>query len=108
MSFLVRGATTLIPLALLVVDSRRGLAQQNELRQQATAAMRNAAEFYRHRVASHGGYVYHYSLDLSQRWGEGVATKDQIWIQPPGSFISRFTLYLSRLSRFFSRYGFKT
>ena len=44
-----------------------------------------AAEFYRGEVASHGGYVYHYSLDLSQRWGEGVATKDQIWVQPPGT-----------------------
>ena len=59
--------------------------QETSLRTQTIAAMRNSAEFYYGRVASHGGYVYHYSLDLNERWGEGVATKDQIWIQPPGT-----------------------
>jgi PelA/Pel-15E family pectate lyase len=54
-------------------------------REQAVAAMKRATEFYRTRVASHGGYVYHYALDLDQRWGEGEATKDQIWVQPPGT-----------------------
>jgi PelA/Pel-15E family pectate lyase len=58
---------------------------QDELRSQAIAAMRNAATFYRDRVASHGGYVYYYSLDLKQRWGEGEATPDQIFVQPPGT-----------------------
>ncbi|MCA9085755.1 MAG: pectic acid lyase [Planctomycetaceae bacterium] len=55
--------------------------------QQATIeqTMKQAAEFYHRKVATHGGYVYHYSLDLSQRWGEGEATKDQIWVQPPGT-----------------------
>ena len=38
------------------------------------AALRTAVTYYRSNVASHGGYVYYYSLDLSQRWGEGVAT----------------------------------
>ncbi len=47
--------------------------------------MKTAATFYRKRVATHGGYVYHYSPDLSVRWGEGLATTDQIWIQPPGT-----------------------
>ncbi len=54
-------------------------------RLEAVTAMRQAAEFYRGEVASHGGYVYHYSVDLSQRWGEGTATADQIWVQPPGT-----------------------
>src|SRR5688500_15338803 len=44
-----------------------------------------AATYYRTKVATHGGYVYYYSLDLSQRWGEGVASADQIWVQPPGT-----------------------
>jgi hypothetical protein len=60
-------------------------AAQQLARQQALDAMRKAAEFYHHQVSSHGGYVYHYSLDLSQRWGEGIATADQIWVQPPGT-----------------------
>lgn len=49
------------------------------------AAMKRAATFYRTQVATHGGYVYHYTLDLQTRWGEGPATKDQIWVQPPGT-----------------------
>ena len=54
-------------------------------REQALQAMRRAATFYRTRAAAHGGYVYHYSPDLRQRWGEGPATADQIWVQPPGT-----------------------
>lgn len=55
------------------------------LRTEAQAAMRKAADFYCQNVASHGGYVYHCTLDLQKRWGEGAATKDQIWVQPPGT-----------------------
>lgn len=58
---------------------------QSDLRQQAIDSMRRAADYYRNQVASHGGYVYHYSLDLQRRWGEGEATRDQIWVQPPGT-----------------------
>lgn len=54
-------------------------------RRQVVTAMRKAATFYRDSVASRGGYVYYYSVDLKQRWGEGVATRDQIWVQPPGT-----------------------
>ena len=60
-------------------------ADEAPLRDQAVTAMKKAAMFYREQVASHGGYVYFYSLDLKQRWGEGLATIDQIWIQPPGT-----------------------
>ncbi len=48
-------------------------------------SMRRAAEFYREKVATHGGYVYFYDIKLNRRWGEGEATKDQIWVQPPGT-----------------------
>ena len=63
------------------------LAQQidSDLRQAAMRAMRKAAAFYRDEVASHGGYVYYYSLDLQQRWGEGKASFDTIFVQPPGT-----------------------
>jgi PelA/Pel-15E family pectate lyase len=73
----------LIVLAISVFPSL-ALAQ-SDLKEQAIIAMRKAAEYYRSEVASHDGYVYHYSLDLSQRWGEGVATKEQCWVQPPGT-----------------------
>ena len=47
--------------------------------------MRKAAGYYYNNVARHGGYVYFYSLDLSVRWGEGRASDDQIWVQPPAT-----------------------
>ena len=59
--------------------------QLSPLQTKAVATMKKAAMYYRENVATHGGYVYHYSLDLSRRWGEGVASPDQIWVQPPGT-----------------------
>jgi hypothetical protein len=57
----------------------------NALAARSRNAMLRASKFFAERVASHGGYVYHYSVDLSRRWGEGEATVDQIWVQPPGT-----------------------
>jgi len=53
--------------------------------QEVLSAMRKAAGYYFDEVSSHGGYVYHYTPDLKVRWGEGMATEDQIWVQPPGT-----------------------
>lgn len=36
-------------------------------------------------ISTGGGYLWEYSLDLKQRWGEGKATQTQIWVQPPGT-----------------------
>jgi len=58
---------------------------QSDLPSKAVVVAKRAASYYHDRVASHGGYVYHYSLDLKQRWGEGVATESQIWVPPPGT-----------------------
>lgn len=58
---------------------------QSVTNSQIVAGMKKAAIFYRESVASHGGYVYHYTPDLSRRWGEGEATDDQVWVQPPGT-----------------------
>ena len=55
------------------------------LRDDAIRALKKAASFYQSRVASHGGYVYYYSVDLQQRWGEGKAAPDTIFVQPPGT-----------------------
>jgi hypothetical protein len=55
-------------------------------REDALEALKKAATYYRTSVASHGGYVYYYSVeDLTKRWGEGAATVDQIFVQPPGT-----------------------
>ena len=67
--------------ACLLLCTSLGVCRAEERVSEAAvlAAIRKAATFYRTKVAVHGGYVYHYSLDLSQRWGEGLATPDQVW-----------------------------
>lgn len=70
----------------LLSSSFESFANADEtLQREARAAMLKAATYYYENVATHGGYVYHYSLDLQTRWGEGLASKDQIWVQPPGT-----------------------
>lgn len=62
-------------------------AQQvsSDLRSEASQALQKAATYYHAKVASHGGYVYYYSVDLQERWGEGKASPDTIYVQPPGT-----------------------
>jgi hypothetical protein len=62
-----------------------GAESRSAMQTQAADALKKAATFYRTKAASHGGYVYFTSLDFQQRWGEGVAEPDQIFVQPPGT-----------------------
>jgi hypothetical protein len=48
-----------------------------------TAVQRAVA--YLQSIATGGGYLWRYSLDLKARAGEVAATDSQIWIQPPGT-----------------------
>ena len=59
-------------------------AQTKPLRAQTEEALTKGIEFF-HYLNSHGGYVYHYSLDGSQRWGEVRANLNTIEVQPPGT-----------------------
>jgi len=52
---------------------------------QVRDALQRSIEFFHGRVARHGGYVYYVSPDLTKWLGEGVASPDQIWVQPPGT-----------------------
>lgn len=71
--------------SMFALDERPGAVADATLSSEVKTAMRRAATYYRSKVASHGGYVYHYRLDLAQRWGEGEAGVDQVWVQPPGT-----------------------
>src|SRR5688500_12892115 len=72
--------------ALLLLPALAGPAVAEELsREQAAAALRRAVDFYRTRVAAHGGYVYRTSADLARREGEGKVGPDTVWVQPPGT-----------------------
>jgi PelA/Pel-15E family pectate lyase len=64
--------------------SRESSSSEN-LATDATRTLKTAATYFRSQVASHGGYVYTYSLDLQRRWGEGEADAQTIFVQPPGT-----------------------
>ncbi len=73
-------------LSLLAFASPLRAQEPNaDLRADAAKALKTAATYYRTKVASHGGYVYYYALDLKDRWGEGAATADTIFVEPPGT-----------------------
>lgn len=77
-----------IPFALmllLIATPADAQPEKSADREAALATMKKAATYYRTKVAAHGGYVYHYSEDLTQRWGEGKAGPDTIFVQPPGT-----------------------
>lgn len=50
-----------------------------------SSTLLQASAYFRTHIAVHGGYVYYYSLDLEERWGEGLAQPEEIWVQPPGT-----------------------
>ena len=81
---LERSSSLPVGLILIAIGATNVIAAE-PLPQQATAAIAKAAAYYREHVAAHGGYVYHTTLDLKTRWGEGLASPDQIWVQPPGT-----------------------
>ncbi len=74
-----------VRLALALVFATPAFAAENVSPAEAKATMQRATVFFRTKAASHGGYVYYYSPDLTRRWGEGKATPEQIWVQPPGT-----------------------
>ncbi len=61
------------------------LASKDVTRREAMMALRKAVRFFHTNVASHGGYLWRYSADLTLREGEGKATETMIWVQPPGT-----------------------
>ena len=84
---LVRTAGRALTACVFVASSIVGLAAEpdRKLAEEARGAIGRAVEYFHSRVAVHGGYVYYVSLDGRTRLGEGVASPDQIWVQPPGT-----------------------
>ncbi len=52
---------------------------------EASKAMLKAVDFYHHKVATHGGYVFRYASDLVLREGEEKTGPTTIWIEPPAT-----------------------
>jgi len=75
----------ILALAVASCLPRIAPAQDGALRTDAEKALRQAVQYFRQDVASHGGYLWRYSPDLQLREGEGRATATQVWVQPPGT-----------------------
>lgn len=64
-------------------------AQGDDLAAQASKSLSAAVKYLTETIAVGGGYLGSYKIDLQtgkfvDQWGEGHATADQNWIQPPG------------------------
>lgn len=57
---------------------------KKDLRSSAKATLDKAINYF-HSVNIEGGYVYHYTLDLTEKWGEGKTDDHTIEVQPPGT-----------------------
>jgi hypothetical protein len=55
-----------------------------DLPQQAKTTLEKSIHYF-HSINIHGGYVYNYTLDMSEKWGEGRTDDHTIEVQPPGT-----------------------
>src|ERR1041384_5510617 len=57
------------------------LVAQSPTKDEALRAMRKAADFYRHKVSTEGGYHYYYAADLSYGRSESAEGPTQVEVQ---------------------------
>ena len=78
-------ALTAVAFSLVVGTTRA--ADNDTYKRVAQDAQRSLEKgiAYFHSIAIQGGYVYHYTLDLKQKWGEGRTDDHTIEVQPPGT-----------------------
>jgi hypothetical protein len=81
----MKSTTSLLFILLICFSLRISSGQEAVSKETVLSTMAEATTYYHTHVAVNGGYVYHYSLDLKERWGEGPANPQQIWVQPPGT-----------------------
>jgi hypothetical protein len=58
---------------------------EKDFRASVQDALQRAVSFFDEEVSIEGGYVWAYAEDLSLREGEGKATAQTAWVQPPGT-----------------------
>lgn len=74
----------LLIVALSVAPSAWSAAPGSPSVEEVKTALRRATD-YLSSISTEGGYLWRYSPDLSERFGENKATSTQIWVQPPGT-----------------------
>lgn len=72
-------------LAALVVANSALAAPPDDLKAEARQTLVRSTTYFRTKVATHGGYVYVVSADLKDRWGEGKADVNTIFVERPGT-----------------------
>ena len=70
---------------VLMMGMLSGSVGASTLIDEAESALMKGVQYFRQTVSTNGGYLWTYSEDLSERAGEGKATRTQIWVQPPGT-----------------------
>lgn len=76
-----RAIVCLTALFVLAGPVGPGAPDENDIRK----AMWQATDFMMNTVSQRGGFVWKYTADLSEQWGEVPARKSMIWVQDPGT-----------------------
>ncbi len=71
--------------ALFAFFALAGVEAGTDLQGEAADAIEAAVKFSRTHIACRGGYLWKYSEDMEQWFGEARATPSQVWVQPPGT-----------------------
>jgi len=58
---------------------------KKNLSEEIKSAILKATKYFDEKVSVEGGYVWHYSPDLSRRWGELEANSTMAWVQGAGT-----------------------
>ncbi|HOI28524.1 MAG TPA: pectate lyase [Melioribacteraceae bacterium] len=69
----------------LFAVGQNSFAQENDrLLKKAEESLKKGIEYF-HSINIQGGYVYFYTTDLKEKWGEGSTDDSTIEVQPPGT-----------------------
>ena len=75
----------LVTLLLAISGGGNPSRAQTVERSVIVESLRRATQFMTENVADHGGYAWTSSADGRYSNGEGIAGKDRVWVQPPGT-----------------------
>ncbi len=73
---------TVFNIALLMYSTA---VQADPKEKDVLKAMDKATDFMMNTVSNRGGFVWKYTADLSDQWGEVPARKSMVWVQDPGT-----------------------
>lgn len=65
--------------------SVHAVSAESPSRETVSAAVKQATNFMMNEVSNRGGFLWLYTEDLSEQWGEIPARKSMCWVQDPGT-----------------------